>query len=74
MSVVEACSLNEFVERNSINKAAFICKVNYMKMWNMVEKNEPIRIIQNNNTYSAWKDGKLFNTVKESTLQRRGIT
>ena len=73
MSVIESCSLNEFVERNSLKKAAFICNVNYIKMWNMVEDWVPIRIIQNNNTYSAWKDGKLLNTVKESTLHRRGI-
>jgi hypothetical protein len=44
-----------------------------MKTWWMVEKDEPIRIIQNNDRYYVWKDGKLLNTVKESTLQRRGI-
>ena len=74
MSVIESSSLNAFVERNSINKAAFICNVNYIKMWNMVEDWVPIRIIQTNNTYSVWRAGKLLNTVKESTLQRRGIT
>jgi len=74
MSVIESCSLKTFSERYSIKKAAFICSVNYMKMWWMIEKNEPIRIIQSNETYNVWKDGKLFNTIKESTLKRRGLS
>lgn len=73
MSVIESCSLKTFVEKYSYKKAAFICNVNYMKMWWMVEKDVPIRIIQNNDTYNVWTSGKLLNTVKESTLQRRGI-
>lgn len=66
-------SLNEFVERYSYKKAAFICDVTYMKMWLMVENNMPIKIIQNNGTYNAWKGGKLLNTVTESELKQRGI-
>jgi len=74
MSVVESCTLKDFVERYSYQKAAAICDVSYMRLWMMVENNAPIRIIQNNDTYYARKGNELLNEIKESTLKQRGIT